>query len=96
MPTRRERRMKEFVVRVDQARIVIQTENMTVFHSMLTREKFSEIASELSDQYVLYYKYNLADEKPVNPPTYHYLIVLEEKDNQPPFEYPEDYTRFIK
>lgn len=81
---------------MDSGAIVVQTEEMTVFQAMLTKNRFIEIAAQLSDEYVIFYKYDLADEKPINPPSYHYIIILEEKDNQPPFEYPVEYVRYVR
>ncbi len=92
--SRREKRFKEFATLVDNARVIAQTDVMTAFHTMLTKERFAKVASQLADQYIVFFKYNLADEKPINPPTYHYVVILEEKDNTPPFEYPEEFTRF--
>jgi len=85
---RRKQRIHDFVEFVTSAQIRGQTDHMTSFHTMLTKEEFENMASKLSDKYVLYFAYNVADEKPRNPPTYHYIVILEEKDNNPPFEYP--------
>lgn len=88
-------RNKRFSEMVRSAQIRQQNERFTAYHTMLTRDQFVELATELAKHYKVCYTWKLADEKPVVPPTYHYLIIIEEhSEDESPLEYPPQFVEW--
>jgi hypothetical protein len=77
------------------ARIMYSHTSYTVFEVVLTREDFVQAATALTDEYVLTYAWTKAEEEQVNPPSYRYQIILQERNLPRALQWPAAFKAFI-
>lgn len=61
------------------AKILASHFDATVFEAVLTRDEFALVASDLASTYNVVYAYTPAEESKAYPPSWRYVIILEDK-----------------